>query len=107
MEKAKEAKEQATNENQNNPRNKMEQGVSATPMDGETKDANTPMQEADGDAEMTPSKAGTKDPNLRDIVEREGIDLMNILEQWKMQGVDNVLAEQLDHIQYLFLLREE
>jgi len=65
------------------PRNKMEQGGSATPMDGETRDANTPMQEADGDAEMTPSEVGIGDPNLREIVEREGIDLPNILEQWK------------------------
>jgi hypothetical protein len=40
-------------------------------------------------------------------VEREGIDLPNILEQWKRQGVDNVPVEQLDRIQYLFLLREE
>jgi hypothetical protein len=106
-EKAKEAKEQATNENTNSPSNKMEQGGSATPMDGETRDANTPMQEADGDVEMTPSEVGTEDPDLRDIVEREGIDLPNILEQWKRQGVDNVPAEQLDRIQYLFLLREE
>jgi hypothetical protein len=40
-------------------------------------------------------------------VEREGINLSNILEQWKKQGVDNVQVEQLDRIQYLFLLREE
>jgi hypothetical protein len=106
-EKAKEAREQATNENTDSPSNKMEQGGSATPMDGETRDANTPMQEADGDVEMTPSEVGTEDPDLRDIVEREGIDLPNILEQWKRQGVDNVPAEQLDRIQYLFLLREE
>jgi hypothetical protein len=65
------------------------------------------MQEADEDAEMTPSEVGTEDPDLRDIVEREGIDLPNILEQWKRQGIDNVPVEQLDHIQYLFLLREE
>jgi hypothetical protein len=43
---------------------------------------------------MTPSEVGTEDPYLRDIVEREGIDILNILEQ-------------LNHIQYLFLLREE
>jgi hypothetical protein len=40
-------------------------------------------------------------------VEREGIDLTNILEKWKRQGVDNVPTEQLDRIQCLFLLREE
>jgi hypothetical protein len=56
---------------------------------------------------MTPSEVGTEDPDLRDIMEREGIDLPNILEQWKNQGVDNVPVEQLDRIQYLFLLREE
>ena len=48
-----------------------------------------------------------EDPDLRDIVEREGIDLPNILEQWKRQGVNNVPTKQLDRIQYLFLLREE
>jgi hypothetical protein len=79
-EKSKEAREQATNEKKDSPSNKMEQGGSATPMDGETRDSNTPMQEADGDAEMTPSEVGTEDPDLRDIVERERIDLPNILE---------------------------
>jgi hypothetical protein len=85
----------------------MEQRDSATPMNGKTRDANTPMQEAYEDAEMTPSEVGTENLDLRDIMEREGIDLLNILEQWKRQGVDNVPAEQLDRIQYLFLLREE
>ena len=65
------------------------------------------MQEVDGYSQMTPSEVGTEDRYLRDIMEREVIDLLNILEQWKRQGVDNVSAEQLDRIQYLFLLREE
>jgi hypothetical protein len=72
-----------------------------------SRDPNTPMHEGDGDSEMTPSEVGTEDPDLRDIVEREGIDLQNILEQWKKQGMDNIPSEQLDHIQYLFLMREE
>jgi hypothetical protein len=71
------------------------------------RDTNTPMQEGDGDSEMTPSEVGTEDPDLRDIIEREGIDLQNILEQWKKQGMDNIPSEQLDRIQYLFLMREE
>jgi len=54
---------------------------------------------------MTPSEVGIEDPDLRDIMEREGIDLLNILEQWKKQGVDNIPTKQSDHIQYLFLLR--
>jgi hypothetical protein len=47
---------------------------------------------------MTPREVGTEYPDLRDLVEREGIDLSNILEQWKIQGVDNVPTEKLDHI---------
>jgi len=43
-EKDKESREQETNENTNNPNNKMEQVSSTTPMDGENRDANTPMQ---------------------------------------------------------------
>jgi hypothetical protein len=52
-------------------------------MDKETKDDNTTMKDAEGDAEMTTSEVGTEDPDLRDLVEREGIYLPNILEQWK------------------------
>jgi len=65
------------------------------------------MWEGGGDSEMTPSEVRTKDPDLRDIVEREGIDLQNILDQWKRQGMDTIPSDQLDHIQYLFLMREE
>jgi hypothetical protein len=67
-------------------------------VEGGIKDANTPMQEEDGDSEMTPIKVGIEDLDIRYIVEMEGIDLSNILEQWKKQGVDNVSAEQLDQI---------
>jgi hypothetical protein len=67
-------------------------------MDGEIKYDNTAMQDGEGDAEMTLREVGTKYPDLRDLVEREGIDLSNILEQWKRQGVDNVPTEQLDRI---------
>jgi hypothetical protein len=76
-------------------------------MEGEIKDDNTPIQEAEAEGEMTPSKVGIEYLELKDHVEREGINITNILEQWKRQGVDNVPIEQLDCIQYLFLLREE
>jgi hypothetical protein len=98
-EKDQEAREQATNEPTDSPSKKTEQGGSANPMDRGTKYANTPMQEAYKDADMTPSEGGTEDPDLRDLVEREEIELPNILEQWKRQGVDNVPIEQLDCIQ--------
>jgi len=48
------------------------------------------MQEAVKDMEMTPSEIGMEDLDLRYILEREGIDLLNMLEQWKRKGVDNV-----------------
>jgi hypothetical protein len=102
-----EVREQKINEPNDRPSTQKGQGSCATPMEGEIRDDNTPMQEIDGDVEMTPSEVGTEDPDLKDLVEREGIDLTNILEQWKKQGVENVLTKQLDRIQYLFLQREE
>jgi hypothetical protein len=105
--KAQETRDQATNDPIDQPSNKKEHGSCATPMDGEIRDDNNPMQEVEGDVEMTPREVGTKYTDLRDLVEREGIDILNILEQWKIHGVDNVPIEQLDRIQYLFLLREE
>jgi hypothetical protein len=96
--KSQEVREQATKEPTDRPSNKTAQGSCATPMNGEIKDDNTTMKDAKGDAEMTLSEVGTEDLDLRDLVEREGIDLSNILEQWKRQGVDNVPIKQLDRI---------
>jgi hypothetical protein len=42
-EKSKKSREQATNEKKDSPSNNMEKGGSTTPMDGETRDSNTPM----------------------------------------------------------------
>ena len=77
------------------------------PMEGGIRDENTTMKEVERDVEMTPSEVGIEDTELRELEEREGIDLTNILEQWKRQEVDNVPTKKLDHIQYFFLLREE
>jgi hypothetical protein len=44
---------------------------------------NTTLHEWDGDSKMTPSEVGTEDPDIRDIMEREGINFQNILDQWK------------------------
>jgi len=52
-------------------------------MDEETIEDNTTMQDVEGDVEMTLSEVGTEDPDLRDLVEMERIDLPHILEQWK------------------------
>jgi hypothetical protein len=77
--KVQEVNDQASKEPTHRPSNMTTQRSCATPMDGETKDDNTTMQDAD----MTPSEVGIEDPDLRDLVEREGIDLLNMLEQWK------------------------
>jgi hypothetical protein len=89
-EKVPEVKDQATKEPTQQPNITIAQGSCETLIDGETKENNTAMQDTEGDAEMTPSEVGTKDPDLKDLVEREEIDLPHILEQWKRQGVDNV-----------------
>lgn len=37
----------------------------------------------EGDAEMTPSEVGTKDPKLQELIEGEGINLQDLAEQAK------------------------
>ena len=76
-------REQATQDNTDIPSNKREQGGSASPIEGAMKDSNSLIKEAYRYSEMTPIEVGTEDPNLIDIMEREGIGLPNILEQWK------------------------
>ena len=93
-----ELREKTPNEPTDQPNNQKEKGIYATLMEGEIRDDNTPMQDTEGEVEMTPREVDTEDLELRDLVEREGIDLTNILEQWKRQGVDNVPTEQLDCI---------
>jgi hypothetical protein len=105
--KERETNEQEANKTTESQNSQGNHGHNKSTIEEGVGDTNTPMQEVDDDSEMTPSEVGTEDPDLRDIVEREGIDLPNILEQWKKQGVDNIPMEQLDRIQYLFLLREE
>jgi len=78
-----EVKEQNINEPNDRPSTQKGQGSCTTPMEGKIRDDNTRKQETNGDAEMTPREVGTEDPYLRDLVEKEGIDLTNILEQWK------------------------
>jgi hypothetical protein len=37
-------------------------------------------------------------------MEREGIDLHNIFDQWIKQGIEAIPPDQLDHVQYIFLM---
>lgn len=53
-----------------------------------------------GDSEMAPSEVSTKDPDLQEIVEREGMDLKNMVDKWRKKGLDEILVEQVDMIQY-------
>ena len=53
-----------------------------------------------GDSEMAPSEVSTKDPDLQEIVEREGMDLKNMVDKWRKKGLEEILVEQVDMIQY-------
>ena len=60
----------------------------------------------EGDAEMKMSEADTEDLELKDILDREGMDLISMVEQWKELGVEHALEEQINRINLLFLAQE-
>ena len=62
---------------------------------------------AEGDEEMALTKIGTKDLDLSDILEKEGMDLNTIVEQWKQKGVDHIPEEEIERINFLFLSRQD
>ena len=59
--------------------------------------------ELDRDQEMTPSKVGTKDHELQDILERGHLDLENFLEEGTTKGVDSLTQYEFERVQQLFL----
>ena len=63
--------------------------------------------ELDRDQEMTPSKVGTKDHELQDILERENLDLEKFLEEGTTKGVDSVPKDEFNRVQQLFLWRTQ
>ena len=65
------------------------------------------MMEINKDHEMTPSEVGTENHELREILERENIDLEKLLEQGTTKGVDYLPKEEYDKVQQLFLWRSQ
>ena len=64
-------------------------------------------KDLEGDADMTASEIGIEDMELSDILEREGMDLNTIVEQWKQKGVEHVPEEEIDRVNFLFLTRQD
>ena len=59
--------------------------------------------ELERDQEMTPSKVGTEDHELQDILDREYLDLEKFLEQGTTKGMDSLPQEEFNRVQQLFL----
>ena len=62
---------------------------------------------SEGDAEMSISEAGTEDQELRDILEREGMDLNTMVEQWKERGLEHIPTEEMERVNFLLRAQQE
>ena len=56
---------------------------------------------------MVLSEQGTEDLELGEILEKEGLDLNSIVEQWKQKGLDKILEEEINRVNHLFLTRQD
>ena len=64
-------------------------------------------EDVEGDEEMSISEAGTEDIELNDILEREGMDLNTMVEQWKERGLEHIPEEEMERFNFLFLAQQE
>ena len=59
------------------------------------------------DEDMVLSELGTEESELGEILEKEGLDLNSIVEQWKQKGIDKIPEEEINRVNYLFLTRQD
>ena len=59
------------------------------------------------DEDMALSELGTEDLELGEIVEKEGLDLNSIVEQWRQKGIDKIPEEEINRVNHLFLTRQD
>lgn len=52
---------------------------------------------------MMTSEMGLEDMELSDILEQEGMDLPNMVEQWKKKGIAHKSEEEVNRINTLFI----
>ena len=56
---------------------------------------------------MVLSEQGKEDLELGEILEKEGLDLNSIVEQWKQKGLDKIPEEEINWVNHLFLTRQD
>jgi len=55
------------------------------------------------DLEMFTNEIKLKDMELSDILEQEGMDLPNMVENWKKKGMEHILEEEVRRINDIFI----
>lgn len=66
-----------------------------------------PTEGLEEDLEMMTSKMGLEDMDLTDILQWKGMDLPNMLEQWKKKGIEHISEEEVNRINTLFIARQQ
>ena len=66
-----------------------------------------PTEGLEEDSKMMTSEMGLEDMELSDILEQEGMDIPNMVEQWKNKGVEHISEEEVNRINTLFIARQK
>jgi len=66
-----------------------------------------PEDERDEDTDMLTNDGGSEEMELNEALEKEGVNLPVMEENWKTQGLENIPEEELRKISDLFIARQK
>lgn len=64
------------------------------------------IEGVDEDSEMLTSEIGREGMELNDILEQEGVDLPNMVENWKKKGMEHISEEEVKRINDILIARQ-
>ena len=56
---------------------------------------------------MFTNEIGLEDMGLSDMLEQEGMDLPNMVEDWKKKGMEHISEEEVNRINDIFIARQQ
>jgi len=64
------------------------------------------MEGVEEDSKMFTKEIGLEDMELSDILEQEGMDLPNMVENWKKKGMEHISEEEVKRINDILIARQ-
>jgi len=65
------------------------------------------IEGADEDSEMLISDIGSEEMELNEVLEQEGVNLPDMVEDWRKKGMENISEEEVRKINEIFIAKQK